>query len=277
MPNGPKRFDGHFVVVTGARGGIGLELSKQLKHAGLNVFAALRANVGNDGLETHGIIPLPLDVTDESSIEQATRTVATHVGAKGLHALVNNAGVAVGGPWEHVPTAALRRLFDVNFFGAVAVTRSFLPLLRMAQGRVVNISSVAGSLACPFNGPYSASKSALESFTDSLRQELRAMNVAVSSVQPSAVSTSLWRKFRTTFPPLSDQSLYAVKCSQYLTLTAIQEQKGTSAAYVAAAVCRIVLARNPSPRVVLGPGGRLALRLQALLPEQLQDYLFGLS
>jgi NAD(P)-dependent dehydrogenase (short-subunit alcohol dehydrogenase family) len=264
---------GRSVLVTGAGSGIGLETALALQQAGFTVFGGIRSASAEEALKRAGVTPVRLDVTQPVSIQEAVETVSVGLQGSSLYALINNAGVAAGGPWEHVSIGALHSVFDVNFFGTIMVTQAFLPMLRPTAGRIVLISSVAGEVAAAFNGPYSASKGALESFADSLRRELRPLGVAVTSILPGPVATPLWRKFRKSFPPPSEQPPYAEECSRYLALTTKAETTGLHASAVAAAVRKVLLARNSPARIVLAPGGRFALRLQALLPERWQDYL----
>src|SRR5439155_1545308 len=105
---------------------------------------------------------LLLDVTSAEGIAAAAKTVGDGVGEAGLAGLVNNAGIAVGGPLEFVRPDDLRRQLEVNVVGLHAVTVAFLPLIRRARGRIVNIGSIAGRIASPFTGPYAASKHAVE-------------------------------------------------------------------------------------------------------------------
>ena len=109
------------------------------------------------------------------------------MGAAGpLTALVNNAGVAISGPVEYVPIDEWRNQLEINLIGQVAVTQAFLPLLRAAGGRIVNISSIGGRLALPLAGPYAASKFALEAVSDSLRRELHGQGMHVAWSSPAA-------------------------------------------------------------------------------------------
>lgn len=140
------------------------------------------------------LTPLRLDVTDLDSIVTAVRTVSEAVGEAGLAGLVNNAGIAVPGPIETVPLDLVRRQFEVNVVGQIAVIQAFLPLLRKGRGRIVNMSSIAGVAAVPFLGIYGASKFALEAMTDALRLELRAWGISVSLVEPGAIATRIWNK-----------------------------------------------------------------------------------
>ncbi len=114
---------------------------------------------------------------------------------EGLDGLVNNAGIGVSGPLELVPIEELRRQLEVNVIGQVAVMQAFLPLLRMAKGRIVNIGSVNGAFAPPYLGPYAASKFAMEAITDAMRIELRTWGISVSHrSSPGPIATPIWEK-----------------------------------------------------------------------------------
>ena len=143
-------------LVTGASSGIGAACAARLVGAGWRVFAGVR-RVGDAPAGTEEIL---LDVTDGNQVRAAAERVAQ------LDGLVNNAGIALAIPLEFIPLDELRRQFEVNVFGQVAVTQAFLPHLRRSRGRIVFIGSIAGQSALPFLGPYAASKHALEAITD---------------------------------------------------------------------------------------------------------------
>ena len=178
------------VLVTGASTGIGEATARRMKAAGWEVFAAARKDGDLERLRGEGLTPLKLDVTDAGSIAAAK----AEVGGRKLHGLVNNAGVAVSGPIEHVPLDELRRQLEVNLVGQVAVIQAFLPNIREAKGRIVNVSSIGGRIALPLVGPYAASKVGLEAVSDSLRRELRPWGIHVSVIEPGAVVTPIWEK-----------------------------------------------------------------------------------
>ena len=185
------------VVVTGASTGIGEACALQLDRMGFSVFAGVRREADGKALEQKAsgrLTPVFIDVADEVSIASAVETVSAAVGDAGLAGLVNNAGIAVPAPIELVPLDALRRQLEVNVIGQVSVTQAFLPLVRKAQGRIVNMGSIAGRLAIPFLGPYCMSKFAMEALTDSLRVELRPWGIKVSLVEPGRISTPIWGK-----------------------------------------------------------------------------------
>ena len=153
--------------MTGASSGIGEATARRLARSGWRVFATVR-KPGDAPERTEEIV---LDVTDAEQIAAAA------AGVGDLHALVNNAGIAIASPLELIPLDELRRQLEVNVLGQVAVTQAFLPHLRRSRGRIVFIGSIAGQSALPFLGPYAASKHALEAITDTLRLELRPFGV----------------------------------------------------------------------------------------------------
>ena len=116
------------------------------------------------------------------------------VGEQGLSGIVNNAGVAFLSPLEFVPLDSLRWLFEVNVFGLLAVTQAFLPLVRQARGRIINISSEASIIVAPFHGPYSASKFAVNGLSDALRRELHPFGIQVSVIIVGSINTPIWEK-----------------------------------------------------------------------------------
>jgi NAD(P)-dependent dehydrogenase (short-subunit alcohol dehydrogenase family) len=174
-------------LVTGASTGIGHATALELARAGFLVFAGVRNASDAERLRREGLEPVQLDVTDETSIATAAELV--HSAGRGLDVLVNNAGIGVVAPIEHVAQRELRRIFDVDFFGQVAVIQAFLPLLRKARGRIVNIGTVGSHLSLPFGSPLGAAKAAFRSMNDSLRLELRPFGIHVTIVEPGAIKT----------------------------------------------------------------------------------------
>ena len=186
-----------FVVITGASTGIGAGCAIGCAQQGMTVFAGVRNLQAGEALQAKegaAIIPLQLDVTDDESIKRAADTVRQRVGGAGLAGLINNAGIAIGSPLEVIPLSQLRKQLEVNVIGQIAVTQAFLPLLRQAHGRIVNMGSIAGRGTIPMMGPYSASKFAMEALTDALRLELYPWGIQVSIIEPGAIATPIWDK-----------------------------------------------------------------------------------
>jgi NAD(P)-dependent dehydrogenase (short-subunit alcohol dehydrogenase family) len=177
---------GRTVVISGASSGIGRATALHLAGLGFDVLAGVRREA--DAPE--GTTPVLLDVTDAAAIA----ALAQRIGDAPLAGLVNNAGIGLGGPVEHVSDEDWRRQFDVNLFGHVAMCRALIPALRAGRGRIVNMGSIGGRMALPFVAPYTASKFALHAFSDSLRVELRGQGVHVALIEPGAIATEIWRK-----------------------------------------------------------------------------------
>ncbi len=191
-----------FVLITGASTGIGAACAIGCAQQGMTVFAGVRDLQAGEALRARGgtaIVPIQLDVTDgEIHQEAALRLSRQRVGREGLSGLVNNAGIAIGSPLELIPLPELRRQFEVNVIGQIAVTQALLPLIRRARGRIVNMGSIAGRGTIPMMGPYSASKFALEALTDALRLELYPWGIEVSIIEPGAIATPIWSKSLST-------------------------------------------------------------------------------
>ena len=185
------------VLITGASTGIGRDIALHLDRLGFNVYATVRNERDAHDLcleASPGLVSVLMDVTDPDSIERARDQVSQAVGKDGLAGLVNNAGVGFISPLEYVPMDELRWLFDVNFFGLLAVTQAFLPLIRQGRGRIVNISSTASIFVVPFHGPYTASKFAVNALSDALRLELKPLDVQLSVIVCGNIKTPIWEK-----------------------------------------------------------------------------------
>lgn len=178
------------VLITGCSSGIGRATALEAASRGHWVYATARDRAGLAELDVlSGIGAFPLDVTNPESIRQAVEAASARIGR--VDALVNNAGYAQYGAAEDVTEEEWRRQFDVNFFGAVEVTRAVLPAMRKARaGTIVNVSSVAGKIAIPFSAPYCSSKHALEAFSDALRLEVLPFGIRVVMVEAGPVTTN---------------------------------------------------------------------------------------
>ncbi|MDQ5822880.1 MAG: SDR family oxidoreductase [Chloroflexota bacterium] len=270
------------VVVTGASSGIGRACALRLDKEGFRVFAGVRreedaaalGRAASDRLST-----IFLDVTDETSIASAVETVARAVGEAGLVALVNNAGILVPGPLEFLSVSDIRRQFEVNVFGQLAVTRAFLPLLRRGRGRIINMGSVGGKIAMPFIAPYNASKFAMEAFTDSLRMELRTWNIPVTIIEPSFIATPLWSKSRARaddtlkdLPPQAN-NLYGTLVDRARKGYTNLGKSAVPAEDVARAIVHVIRVRRPKARYPVGRGAWLQTALFVHVPDRLKDFL----
>jgi len=268
------------VVITGASTGIGRASALELDSRGFRVFAGVRRDADGTDLtaERPSLEPLHIDVTDATSIAAARDRVASELGEAGLAGLVNNAGIAVPGPLEHLPIDELRRQLEVNLVGQVAVTQAFLPLLRTARGRIVNIGSIGGRVALPLLGPYAASKHAMEGITDSLRRELRPWGIQVSIVRPGPIATEIWERGNASADELLERmpgaaADYAPAVERARAFAAQRNRDAVPPSAVAEVVAHALTASRPRTRYLVGPRARLLATLRALLPDRWFDAL----
>jgi NAD(P)-dependent dehydrogenase (short-subunit alcohol dehydrogenase family) len=270
------------VVITGASTGIGAACALYLAARDVRVFAGVRNAADGAALRAQNpawITPVQIDVTDRASIAAAAQSIQALTGEAGLGGLVNNAGIAIGGPLEAMPLDAIRRQFEVNVIGPVAMTQALLPLLRQGRGRIVNIGSIAGRVSLPFVGPYSMSKSAVNAMTTALRLELDMWGIDVSLIEPGAIATPFWKKSNDTVDALQSApehaawSLYAGHLQGMRGMVADVERHAISATAVARAVAHALTARRPRLRYLVGADAWLRAGLAAILPERAQDTL----
>ncbi|MBZ0274736.1 MAG: SDR family NAD(P)-dependent oxidoreductase [Anaerolineae bacterium] len=268
------------VLITGASSGIGLASAEQLHRAGFMIFAGYLPGEDVQALRkvaAERLTLIPIDVTDHETVTQAASLVAEATGTAGLYGLVNNAGIAVAGPMEYLPLDALRQQMEVNYIGQVAVTQAFLPLVRQARGRIVNICSFLGRMTVPFNGAYCASKFAMEAFTDTLRLELQPWGIQVIGIEPGVIKTRIWEAgvqgldaLNGTLPTEARQQ-YEKQINAANRAVHRLIESATPPEEVADRVVRALTARRPRARYVVGREAWLAVTSARLLPERLLD------
>jgi NAD(P)-dependent dehydrogenase (short-subunit alcohol dehydrogenase family) len=270
------------VVVTGASSGIGRASALLLARKGFTVFAGVRREADGDRLVRHGgegIVPLLVDVTDGAAVAAAAESVARAVGDRGLGGLLNNAGIGLAAPLEYVRMDEVRRLFEVNLFGQLAVTQALLPMIRRAAGRIVNIGSIGTHLPIPFAGVLNGTKHALTAFNDSLRLELKPYGIRVVLVEPASIYTPAVEKtlgsadeaVRALPPDGGDR--YGSTLRAFIKRAHAREVRGSPPEVVAEVVLRALTARRPKPRYIVGKDARPLTLLPRLLPIGLLDRL----
>lgn len=273
-----------FVLITGCSTGIGRATALYLDKLGYRVFAGVRKRSDLEQLAevtSQNFYPLLLDVTDSHSIAEVFKIVEQEVGSQGLAGLINNAGIAIGGVQEFLDLDDLRRQFEVNVVGVAAITKTFLPLLRRAQGRIIMIGSQSGYVASPFLGPYTASKYALEGLVDSLRQELRPWRLEVSLIEPGTIETPIWRKGREQLEQLTKQASKTAHDLYQPLFTAMEHfvehsaARGISPRAVACIVDKALSARRPKTRYRVGIDAKASWWLGRLLPDRWMDALLA--
>jgi short-subunit dehydrogenase len=187
-----KKSNKGAVFITGTSTGLGRATALLLDKQGYRVFAGVRTEKDAESLKqaaSGNLTPIIMDITKAEEIKSASEFVSLALSDEGLFALINNAYSGVDGPLECIPINDIRWNFEVNIIGQIAVTQAFLPMIRQAKGRIINISATCGRLALPYRGLLSASKFVLEAITDSLRMELRSSGIEVLSILPEGIIT----------------------------------------------------------------------------------------
>ena len=271
-------------VVTGASTGIGRAAVKVLTERGWRVFAGVRKPSDSDSLRQEfgdEVVPLLLDVTDAAAVRAAAAGVRARLAGHTLSGLVNNAGMATGGPLALESLDDIRRVFEVNVFGAVAVSQAFIPLLGADRaltgepGRIVNITSVAGKLAPPFVGDYAMSKHALEAFTDSLRRELMIYGIDVIAIGPGSVLTPIWDKAEAADETVYANTDYGSSLKAFKALFIKEGRKGLPAERIGEAIHLALTTPKPKARYAVVPNKFVNWTLPTLLPKRVVDRLLA--
>ena len=266
------------ILVTGASTGIGHATSMLLAQQGYSVYAGVRKEADRERMEAEhpNIRPIILDVTVPADLTRSAQTVRET--GDTLVGLVNNAGVAVAGPLEYLPVEALRTQFEINTIAPIAMAQAALPMLRESHGRIVFIGSIAGRISAPFVGPYSASKAALASLVDALRQELVSAGIAVSLLEFAAVKTPIWEKGRTakdvmvaSMPPQA-MTHYGKMVDAIVAQTRREEREGMDPSIIANTVLAALRAPKPRERYVVGSKAQIQA-VVAMLPPRTRDSL----
>lgn len=270
------------VVVTGSAKGIGRACVLRLARAGFRVYAGVRNAADGERLRADAgatVIPVHIDVTQADAIAAATSLIQSDLAGIPLIGLVNNAGIAIGGPLEFVPLDDLRRQFEVNVIGQVAMAQAMLPLLRASRGRIVNIGSISGKSALPLVGPYAASKHALEAITDSLRVEVHSAGVDVVIIEPGVIATPIWQTSVAAAETMLEKAPQAVQYyGRLLECVAERASRGGSRGLPADVVARVVeealTARRPKTRYMVGRDARVRALFQHL-PDRWRDRIIA--
>ncbi len=270
------------VVITGTSTGIGKACALTLDKAGFQVFAGVRKETDATTIKqdaSERLTPIMIDVTDQQSIETAAKTVENAVGEAGIKGLVNNAGMPSGGMIEFVPIEDVRKILEVNVVGQIAVSQAFIPLLRKAKGRIVNMGSVAGRFSGPFMGTYAASKFAFEAITDSLRVELQSWGIFVTIIEPGAIATPIWDKAKSNADRMDSKVPDDAKVLYGTAITSMRKavdrvsSEAISTDYVAQAVLHALTSARPKTRYLVGKDARVQAAIAKLLPDRLRDKL----
>ena len=267
------------VLITGAGRGIGRSAAERMAAAGWEVLAGVRSDADGEDVVAAApdrITAVQLDVTNPDHIAALEKSLPRR-----LDAVVNNAGIAVGGALESLALDDLRHQLEVNVVGQVAVTQAVLPRLRESRGRILFISSISGMLTSPMLGAYSASKFAIEAIGDALRMELRPWHIAVSLVEPGQIDTDIWRGAPEVLEQTvagmtpAHQALYAKHVEGMRRAIPRAQKMAVSVDGVSAAVERALTARRPKARYLVGKGARPASVMARFAPTPVLDKILA--
>jgi NAD(P)-dependent dehydrogenase (short-subunit alcohol dehydrogenase family) len=269
------------VLITGCSSGIGQATAKRLAQRGHVVYASARKLDSIADLESDGCRLLALDVTDEASMSEAVRAVEAEHGAVG--ALVNNAGYSQSGAIESVPLDEVRRQFETNVFGLARMCQLVLPAMRAQRaGRIVNISSIGGTLVFPGGGFYHATKYAVEALSDALRFEVSGFGIRVVIVEPGIIRSHFADAVSTALPQTETGGPYASFNAAVEQSTHNAYEKGSLVGrlggepeVVAKVIERAITVKTPKTRYRVTPSARMLIPSRGLMTDGMWDRLMG--
>ncbi len=270
-----EKTSGKTVLITGGSAGIGLIAARELAQRGYRVFAAARSLDKMEPLKAFGVHPVRMDLTDSESVKKAMEEIFLLSG--GIDILINNAGYGSYGAVEDVPIEEARRQFEVNLFGLAELTKAVLPGMReKGEGRIINISSIAGRIHTPFAAWYHASKHAVEGFNSCLRTEVSPYGIKVISIQPGPIRTGWLEISSSNLMKTSGSGAYArdaeTVARSFKKIFSIPFASA-SAEDIARVIVKSAVVRNPATRYIAPFGARLMLFLRWILPDRVLDFV----
>ena len=253
--------DQKVVLITGASSGVGQSTARLLSQKGHKVFGTSRNPAGAEVIPA--IKMLGLDVRSDDSVTACVKAVSEKEGR--IDVLVNNAAYELAGALEETSIDEARAQFETNFFGVVRMVKAVLPLMRKQRaGRIINVGSLSGVSSIPFMGIYSASKFALEGYTDALRMEVKPFNIHVSLTEAGFLKTPMMNKRQIATEQLEEYEPWRQRAFNAMR---DHEQKAPGPDLVSQMILSIIASKKPRLRYVIGSQAKFATRLQWLLPE----------
>ena len=254
-------------VVTGASSGIGRCTAKALRDMGCKVYDLSRRNIPLENV-TH----IKTDITDENQVMSAVKEIIANEGR--IDILVNCAGFGISGAVEFTTTDEAKRQFEVNFFGAVTVTRTILPYMReQKNGRIVNISSVAAVAHIPFQTYYSASKAAMESYTCCLDNEVKPFGIRVTAVAPGDICTEFTGARQKSF---DGDDIYGGRISRSVAGMEKDEAKGMSPEVAGKYIAKVALKKGVKPVSAIGTSYKILSVMCKVFPCRFRNFVVGM-
>jgi short-subunit dehydrogenase len=273
------------IIVTGASSGIGRATVIKLVESGYQVFGLARSYeklvvvlspelLSKENREDL-YVPIEFDITKPKTFDDVLNNIISKAKGNTIYGLVNNAGYVEPGAIEDITMDNLRSQFETNFFGLVGFTKKFLPLMMrrseegQMEGRIVNVSSLAGLISLPLIGAYSATKHALEAISEALGMELWNTNIRIITINPGVIETNIYDVLKAKLDYMvkdnTKQSRFIAAYNKYFTK---QNYPGIKSSLVADVICGAISAPNPKQRYIIGSNKeKLAVRLRPLIPD----------
>lgn len=253
------------ILITGISSGFGKETAKLLSESGHIVYGTVR----RDCETSDKINVLRLDLTDSLSIKKAVETVIQKEGR--IDVLINNAGMHTGGPIETIPSEYIKLQMDTSFYGLVQLTREVLPVMRQqGSGMIINFSSLGGLMGLPFQAFYSASKFAIEGFSEALRMEVKPFNIKIVVINPGDFHTNNSVNRRHFLSPTNDSDPYNESFKNTLVQIEKDEAHGWKPVVLARKLVNIVESKKPRQKYIIASfEQKLAVILKYVLPDKL--------
>ncbi|HSI78317.1 MAG TPA: SDR family oxidoreductase [Lunatimonas sp.] len=256
------------ILITGSSTGIGFATAEFLAKSGHKVYASMRNPKNSPQLEEIAeknnlpITILPLDVDHDASVKEAVTFILNK--ETGIDVLINNAGIDNVGPVEELPLEEIKKIMETNYFGTVRCIQAVLPSMRERKsGCIINVTSIAGKIYSNFHGPYSASKAAVEAFSESLAQEVKQFNIRVAIIQPGVIDTGIFYKNKPV-PKITNYP--AIKRFRALILALLNNHVPP---IVVAEVIRNVIENSPSQlRFTAGPDAGPLISFRSSLSDE---------
>jgi NAD(P)-dependent dehydrogenase (short-subunit alcohol dehydrogenase family) len=256
------------ILITGISSGFGKLTAELLAANGHTVYGTIRNSKGNNTETESCVKRIRMDLTDPASISTAVETVLKEEGK--IDILVNNAGMHTGGPVETSLIENIKLQMDTNFLGMVHLTRAVLPTMRkQGGGLIINFSSIGGLIGLPFQPFYSASKFAIEGFSEALRMELNQFKIKVVLINPGDFNTSNTANRKNFLAPTGPSDPYGTQYTKTLAIYERDEANGRDPVLLARKILRIVESKHPKQRYIIATFlEKLAVVLKPVLPDK---------
>jgi len=273
------------VLITGVSTGIGKSIAEQLLENKFYVIGSVRKEEDAKFLkEKYGknFDYVIFDVREQNTIKKSKSKVISILEKNNsyLCSIINNSGIAIGGPVQYLDIEIFKKQFDVNYFGLISVTKIFLDLLIQSntyplKNKIINIGSISGKRSYPFVAPYTSSKFALEGFTDSLRRELLIHNIDVVLIQPGPIKTAIWNKV----PNIEDNPFlkteYGESIRKFAKVYIEMGNKGLNPDIIGNRALKILQTNKPKTRYVITPNKLMNYLIPGFLPDRWVDKIIG--